>query len=240
LTRNVLITGANKSIGYETARRLGAEGYRVWLGARDESRGETATSTLRAQGHDVRFVQIAVEDEASVMAAADRIATDDGRLDALINNAAIPGTYADVLDETVDEIRWVYDVNVFGPIRMIRAFLPLLKASDAANIVNVSSGLGSLQWMSDPQNPFYGANLLGYNSSKSALNAVTVSYAKALAPLGIRVNSANPGYVKTDFNNHQGYRSVEDAAEIIVRLAMATDAGRPTAGFFDDEGTIPW
>jgi NAD(P)-dependent dehydrogenase (short-subunit alcohol dehydrogenase family) len=240
LTRNVLVTGANKSIGYETARRLGAEGYRVWLGARDEARGEAAAAALRALGHDVHFVQIAVDNDDSVIAAAEQVAKQDGRLDALINNAAIPGTYADAIDETVDEIRWVYDVNVLGPIRLIRAFLPLLKASDAANIVNVSSGLGSLAWMSDPQNPYYGANLLGYNSSKTALNAVTVSYAKALAPFGIRVNSANPGYVKTDFNNHQGYRSVEDAAEIIVRLATATDRDRPTAGFFDDEGTLAW
>lgn len=239
MPKNVLITGANKSIGYETARRLGDAGYRVWLGARARDRGETAASTLRSQGHDVRWIEIAVEDEALALAAAERVLQEDGRLDVLINNAAIPGTYADPIAETIDDIRRVYDVNVFGPIMMIKAFLPLLKAAGSANVINVSSGLGSLGFMSDPQNPFYGANLLGYNSSKTALNAVTVSFAKALAPFGIRVNSANPGYVKTDFNNHTGYRSVEDAVEIMVRLATSGDDG-PTAGFFDDRGALPW
>ena len=239
MAKTVLITGANKSIGYETARRLGEAGYRVWLGARDAGRGEAAAQALRDEGHDVRFIEIAVDDDALVLTAAERVRREDGRLDALVNNAAIPGTYAAPIDETVEDIRRVYDVNVLGPIRLIKAFLPLLKVAGLANVVNVSSGLGSLAFMADPENPFYGANLLGYNSSKTALNAVTVSYAKALAPFGIRVNSAYPGYVKTDFNNHTGYRSVEDAAEIIVRLAMAGEDG-PTAGFFDDEATLPW
>lgn len=239
MANNVLITGANKSIGHETARRLGEAGYRVWLGARDRGRGETAAEALRAHGYDVRYIDIAVEDEARVRAAAERVSAEDGKLDVLINNAAIPGTYADPVEETVDDIRRVYDVNVFGPIRMIKAFLPLLKAAGSANVINVSSGLGSLNFMADPCNPFYGANLLGYNSSKTALNAITVSFAKALAPFGIRVNSANPGYVKTDFNYHSGHRSVEDAAEIMVRLATSGEDG-PTAGFFDDETTLPW
>ncbi len=237
--RSVLITGANKSIGYETARRMGELGYRIWLGARNAERGETAAQSLRELGYDVRSIDIAVEDDARVQAAAERVKAEDGKLDILINNAGIPGTYAGPLDETVDEIRRVYEVNVFGPIRLSKAFLPLLQAGEAPNIVNVSSGLGSLAWLSDPNNRYYGVNLLGYNSSKTALNAVTVSMAKAFGPLGIRVNAADPGYTKTDFTKHQGPRSVEQAAEIIVRFAIA-DAHGPTGEFANEDGVIPW
>ncbi|WP_374943668.1 SDR family NAD(P)-dependent oxidoreductase [Sphingomonas sp.] len=180
-----------------------------------------------------------MEDDARAQTAADRVATEDGKLDILINNAGIPGTYAGPLDESVDEIRRVYEVNVFGHIRMSKAFLPLLQAGKAPNIVNVSSGLGSLGWRSDPDNIYFGVNLLGYNSSKTALNAVTVSMAKALGPLGIRVNAADPGYTKTDFTNHQGHRSVEEAAEVIVRFAVA-DASGPTGVFANDGGVLPW
>jgi NAD(P)-dependent dehydrogenase (short-subunit alcohol dehydrogenase family) len=233
-----LITGANKSIGFETARRLGEMGYRVWLGARDAGRGETAAQALRALGHDVRFIEIAVEDDKSVKAAVDRVGQEDGKLDALVNNAGIPGAFVNPADQTVDDIRQVYEINVFGPIRVTQAFLPLLKAAGSANVVNVSSELGSLGALTDPESEFYGVNSLGYNSSKSALNGVTVSFAKALAPFGIRVNSADPGYTKTDFNGNTGYRTVEQAAEIIVQLAVAKD-GR-TATFVNDKRTLPW
>lgn len=239
MARNALITGANKGIGFETARRLGEIGFRVWLGARDAARGEAAAEALRGMGHDTRFVRIAVDDDASVGAAAERVAQEDGRLDVLVNNAGIPGTYADPLEESVEDIRRVYDVNVFGPIRVIKAFLPLLKAAGRANVVNVSSGLGSLGLVTDPGTDYYGVNLLGYNSSKTALNAVTVSFAKALAPFGIRVNSADPGYTRTDFTNHSGHRTVEQAAGIIVRLAMADEQG-PTGIFTNEDGILPW
>ncbi|MBY5641901.1 SDR family oxidoreductase [Rhizobium leguminosarum] len=238
MLKNALITGANKSIGFETARRLGGMGYRVWLGARDEGRGESAAETLRAQGHDVRFLEIAVEDDASVKAAADRVRQEDGKLDALVNNAGIPGAFIDPADQTVDDIRQVYEINVFGPIRITQAFLPLLKAASSANVVNVSSELGSLGALTDPESEFYGVNSLGYNSSKTALNAVTVSFSKALASFGIRVNSADPGYTKTDFNGNTGYRTVEQAAEIIVQFAVANDG--QTGAFINDKGTLPW
>ena len=239
MPKTVLITGANKSIGYETARRLGDLGYRVWLGARDAQRGEAAAQTLRDLGHDARVIDIAVDDDARVKVAAARVAEEDGKLDVLIANAGIPGSYAHPTEQSVDEIRHVYEVNVFGAIRLIQAFTPLLKAAGSATIVNVSSELGSLGSLSDPQGEFYGVNILGYNSSKTALNAVTVSFAKALAPFGIRVNSADPGYTATDFNGHTGYRTVEQAAEIIVQLATSDDAGQ-TGKFLNDRRALPW
>ena len=228
MPKTVLITGANKSIGYEIARRLGELGYRVWLGARDAQRGEAAADTLRDLGHDVR-----------VKAAAARVAAEDGKLDVLIANAGIPGSYAHPTEQSIEDIRQVYEVNVFGAIRLIQAFTPLLKAAGSAAIVNVSSELGSLGSLSDPRGEFYGVNILGYNSSKTALNAVTVSFAKALAPFGIRVNSADPGYTATDFNGHTGHRTVQQAAEIIVQLATSDDAG-PTGKFLNDRRALPW
>ena len=239
MPKTVLITGANKGIGYETARRLGELGYRVWLGARNAQRGEASAQTLRDLGHDVRAIVIAVDDGAQVEAAAVRVAQDGGKLDVLIANAGVPGGYAPPTEQSIDDIRQVYEVNVFGAIRLIQVFTPLLKAAGSATIVNVSSELGSLGSLSDPQGEFYGVNILGYNSSKTALNAVTVSFAKALAPFGIRVNSADPGYTATDFNGHTGYRTVEQAAEIIVQLATSNDAAQ-TGKFLNDRRTLPW
>jgi NAD(P)-dependent dehydrogenase (short-subunit alcohol dehydrogenase family) len=180
-----------------------------------------------------------VEDEARVNAAAARVTKEDGKLDILIANAGIPGSYAPPTEQSIDEIRRVYEVNVFGAIRLIQAFTPLLKSAGSAAIVNVSSELGSLGSLSDPQSEFYGVNMLGYNSSKTALNAVTVSFAKALAPFGIRVNSADPGYTATDFNGHTGYQTVEQAAEIIVQLATSEDAAQ-TGMFLNDHRVLPW
>lgn len=239
MPKNVLITGANKGIGFETARQLAELGYRVWLGARDSERGETAAKRLRDLGHDVNFVQIAVDDESSARAAAEYVTKADGKLDVLINNAGIPGNYADPLNQGLDDIRRVYETNVFGPINVIYAFLPLLKAAGKAHIVNLSSGLGSLAWMSDPQNPFASANLLGYNSSKTALNAIMVSFSKALTDSHIRINNVNPGYVKTDFTNGQGYRSAEEAAQTVVNVAM-NEEGTFSAAFVGDDGALPW
>ena len=239
MPKTVLITGADKGIGYETARRLGELGYRVWLGARDAQRGDGAAQTLRDQGCDVRAIDIAVDDDARVKAAAARVAEEDGKLDVLIANAGISGSYSHPTEQSIDEIRQVYEVNVLGAIRRIQAFTPLLKAAGSAAIVNVSSELGSLGSLSDPHSEFYGVNILGYNSSKTALNAVTVSFAKALAPFGIRVNSADPGYTATDFNGHTGYRTVEQAAEIIVQLATSDDTEQ-TGKFLNDQRALPW
>lgn len=238
--RSVLITGANRSIGFETARQLGRMGYRVWLGSRDGARGEAAARDLASDGSDVRGIALDVTDRASVRAAADLVMREDGKLDVLVNNAGISGGMEGTPStQSIDVVREVYETNVLAPIAVTQAFLPLLKASGHANVVMVSSGLGSLGWLSDPSNPHYGINNLGYNSSKSALNAVTVAFAKELAASGIKVNAADPGYTATDFNNHTGYRTVEQAAAGIVWLADQ-DASGPTGGFFFDRTPVPW
>lgn len=238
--KTVLITGANKSIGFETARQLGRAGFRVWLGCRDAGRGQAAADTLGSEGLDVRLLEIDVADDASVAAAAARVQAADGRLDALINNAGIPGqSLADTSLQPLGDIRAVYETNVFGVIRVTQAFLPLLKAAAPATIVMVSSGLGSLAWTTDPENFHSKVNILGYNSSKTALNAVAVSFAKALAPHGIRVDCADPGYTATDFNGHSGYRTVEQAAAGIVWLTRQ-DPAAPGGRFFFEQAQVPW
>jgi NAD(P)-dependent dehydrogenase (short-subunit alcohol dehydrogenase family) len=239
-TKTVLITGANKSIGFETARQLGRDGYSIWLGSRDGARGEDAAHSLSAEGIEVRPLLIDVTDEASVRQAAARVEAEDGRLDVLINNAGIPGREMTTpSQQSVDDIRFIYETNVFAPVRVTQAFLPLLRKAGHANVVMVSSGLGSLGWLSDPQNQFFGVNFLGYNSSKTALNAVTLAFAKELAASGIKVNAADPGYTATDFNGHSGYRTVEQAAKGIAWLAMQDETG-PTGGFYFDGEVVPW
>lgn len=238
--RSVLITGANRSIGLESARQLAGLGYRVWLGSRDGARGEAVAGKLAAEGYDVRAIVLDVTSDDSVRAAADVVGRHDGKLDVLINNAGISGGMEGVPStQPVGEVREVYETNVFGPIRVTQAFLPLLKAAGHASVVMVSSGLGSLGWLSDPSNPHYRVNIMGYNSSKTALNAVTVAFAKEFAAFGIKVNAADPGYTATDFNNHTGYRTVEQAAAGIIWLAELNAAG-PTGGFFFEQTRVPW
>lgn len=237
--KSVLITGANKSIGYETARQLGRLGYRVWLGSRDAARGASAAQKLSSEGLNVRVIAIDVADDDSVKNAAATVSATDGKLDVLINNAGIQGSYTAPGAQEISEIETVYQTNVFGPIRTTQAFLPVLRVSGQANVIMVSSGLGSLTWLSDPTHPYHAVNILAYNSSKTALNAITLSLAKALAKDGIKVNAADPGYTKTDFNNHTGYRTVEQAADTIVWLACQ-DASGPTGGFFFERSQAPW
>lgn len=238
--KSVLITGANKSIGFETARQLGRAGYRIWLGFRDAARGQNAVAQLVAEGLDVRPLEIDVASDESVRSAVERVRDEDGKLDVLINNAGILGSSPTAADEqSIDDIRTIYDTNVLGPIRVTQGFKSLLKAAGHSNVVMVSSGLGSLGWLSDPEHPFYGVNALGYNSSKSALNAVTVSMAKSLAADGIKVNAADPGYTATDFNGHSGYRKVEQAAAGIAWLASQDEFG-PTGGFYFEQEKVPW
>ncbi|MDX8528771.1 SDR family oxidoreductase [Mesorhizobium sp. MSK_1335] len=245
--RNALVTGANKGIGFETARRLAAMGFKVWLGARDAGRGETAVEALRDEGLDVEWLALDVASDESVAAAAKAVAARASGLDVLVNNAGIAPGYVDALGpdgrygrppsrEDIADVKATYDVNVFGPVRVAQAFLPLLLASPAARMVMVSSYLGSLaRAAGNTQSP----NVMGYGSSKTALNAITLAFARELAPRGILVNAAAPGYTATDLNAQRGGRTVQQAAEVIVRLATL-EAGGPTGGYFDENGPLPW
>jgi NAD(P)-dependent dehydrogenase (short-subunit alcohol dehydrogenase family) len=224
-----LITGANKGIGFETARQLGALGMTVLVGARDETLGREAAQKLQAEGIDARPVQIDVTDDASVQAAAARIEADYGRLDVLVNNAGTP-TISRVRNTPsttdLDDMRAVYEVNVFGVVRVTNAMLPLLRLSPAARIVNVSSEVGSISSQTDPASPLSQLPASAqYPSSKAAVNMLTAMYAKELKYTPIRVNSANPGYCATDFNGNSGYRTAAQGAEPSVYLATLPDDG---------------
>ena len=232
--KTALVTGANKGIGREIARQLGHKGYSVWLGCRDAERGERAAADLRKEGLDAHALALDVTSDVSVKAAASTFAKSSDSLDALVNNAGVAtGGYVAPSAASLDDMQALYEVNVFGPVRVTQAFLPFLRKADQGRIVMMSSSLGSIAEQLDMTSGTYGVNLLGYNSSKSALNMITVSFAKELAAHGIKVNAANPGYVATDLNDNQGYRSVEQGATIAVHLATLGPMG-PTAGFFND------
>ncbi|WP_172253264.1 SDR family NAD(P)-dependent oxidoreductase [Saccharibacillus deserti] len=237
--QTVLITGANKGIGYETARQLGKQGYFVFLGARDERKGNEAVRSLREEGIEAAYIRIDAADAATIASAAEEIAAQTSSLDVLINNAGIGAGGNVPSQQTIEEIRSVYEVNVFGPIQIIQAMLPLLKKAPLGRIVNVSSGLGSLTFNSDPTHEHYGANPLDYNSSKTALNAVTVLFAKEFAGTSLKINAVDPGYTATDLNNNSGTRTVEHSAGTVARLALIGEDG-PSGGFFDENGAIPW
>lgn len=235
-----LITGANKGIGFETARQLGRKHYTVLVGARDEARGRTAVDALRDEGTDARFVALDVTLPATVAAAAEHIEVDVGRLDVLVNNAGVLGDRNAPSLCDLDEVQRVYEVNVFGAIRVTRAMLPLLgRARPAARIVMVSSGVGSMTRHTDFDGPLGWLNAIGYASSKAALNMVAVQFAKELRRAGIKVNAADPGYTATDFNNHRGTQPVEIGARSTVYLATLGEDG-PTGSFFDKDGRVPW
>jgi NAD(P)-dependent dehydrogenase (short-subunit alcohol dehydrogenase family) len=237
--RVAVVTGANKGIGFEIARQLAREGIIVYLGARDEARGRAAAEKLRAEGLDARPLRLDVTDDRSVAAAASALEKDAGRLDVLVNNAGVALDDAPPSRLSGEVLRRTYETNVFGVVRVTQAFLPLLRRSDAGRIVNLSSGLGSLALNSDPGWAFAPAKYLAYNSSKTAVNAITVQFAHELRDTPIKVNAADPGYVATDMNRHQGVRSVEQGAATPVRLATLPADG-PTGGYFNDDGPVPW
>jgi NAD(P)-dependent dehydrogenase (short-subunit alcohol dehydrogenase family) len=234
-----LITGANKGIGKEIARQLGALGMTVLIGARDAQRGAEAAAELKANGADAHAIVLDVTDPATLNAAAAKIGSDYGRLDVLVNNAgiALDGGPSSAL--TLDTLRRTYETNVFGVFSVTQAFLPLLKHSEAGRIVNMSSGLGSLAANSDPNSPYAAIKPLAYNSSKAALNMMTVILAAELKDSGIKVNAADPGYVATDLNRQSGPRTVEQGATEPVRLATLPEDG-PTGGYFDENGPVAW
>ncbi|MFJ1601347.1 SDR family oxidoreductase [Streptomyces sp. NPDC088261] len=226
-----LITGANKGLGLETARRLVEAGHTVYLGSRDAERGRRAAERLGA-----RLVLLDITDDASVEAAAKTVEADGG-LDVLINNAGIEGTVIGAGDTTADNLRPLFETNVFGTVRVTHAFLPLLRRSTAPVVVNVSSSLGSATLVAASGTPTYGYPGVAYPASKAAVNMITVQYAKAFPE--IRINAVEPGFTATDLNGHRGTQTVEEGAEIIVRMARIGADG-PTGGYFDAAGSLPW
>jgi NAD(P)-dependent dehydrogenase (short-subunit alcohol dehydrogenase family) len=238
-----LVTGANKGIGLEIVRQLARRDVVVLLGARDEVKGEAAAAQLRAEKLDVRLTHLDVTDRASISDAVARVENDFGRLDILVNNAGVGFEFGANLESpwrvSPDMFQATYETNVFGVFAVTQAFLPLIRKSPAGRIVNVSSTLGSLTNQSDPTSPFYQANTPAYSSSKSALNALTVSLAKELAEAPIKVNAMCPGWVKTEMGGEQAPRTVEQGAREAVRLALAPNDA-PTGTFTDDNGVIAW
>jgi len=224
------VTGANKGIGKEVVRRLAAEGMIVYLGGRDEARGTAAAGELGASGADVRFILLDVTDQAQVDAAAQRVADEHGRLDVLVNNAGVAVERGMALPEvTVEQVRRTYEVNVFGVVAVTRAVLPLLRRSAGARVVNLSSPLGSLELLSDPDGMIAQHALLAYSSSKSAVNALTLLYANALRPDGILVNAVNPGFVATDLNRHLNVGRGRGWPQPSIRQRNGTDQGCRTS-----------
>ncbi|HTX85958.1 MAG TPA: SDR family oxidoreductase [Streptosporangiaceae bacterium] len=233
-----LVTGANKGIGYEIAAGLGALGWSVGVGARDQERREAAVQKLRAAGADVFGVPLDVTDDASVAAAARLIEERAGRLDVLINNAAVTGGPQMPTTADLAAVRTVVETNVIGVFRVTNAMLPLLRRSASPRIVNISSGVGSLTRQTTP-GAEAGPISAAYTPSKTFLNAVTIQYAKELRDTNILINAANPGFVATDLNNFRGVRTPEQGAAIAIWLATLPDDG-PTGGFFEDDGVVPW
>ena len=240
--KKVLITGANKSIGFETARQLLAKGYYIYLGSRDIKNGDEAVTKLKGEGFgNIQAIQIDISNPESIEAASKQIT----ELDVLINNAGISGGFpqsAVTIDSAV--IREVFDTNFFGTINVTQAFLDTLKKSEEPRIVNVTSGLASLTLHSDPDWKYYQVKSAAYGTSKTALNAYTVVLAYELKDTAFKINVIDPGYTATDFNHHNGPGTVEDAAKIIVKYATI-DADGPTGKFFsndiDEEGQeSPW
>jgi NAD(P)-dependent dehydrogenase (short-subunit alcohol dehydrogenase family) len=227
-----VITGANKGLGYESARRLLDHGHTVYLGARDADRGAKAAAELGATP-----LLIDVTDDESVAAAAARLRDEVGRVDVLVNNAGIAGGFTPPAETTAGHLQVVYQTNVFGVVRVTHAFLPLLARSDAPVIVNVSSGMGSLAITRDPERFESTLTGLAYPSSKTAVNMLTSQYAKAFPE--IRINAVDPGYTATDLNGNRGTQTVAEGASAIVRMSLIGPDG-PTGTFVDDRGEVPW
>jgi NAD(P)-dependent dehydrogenase (short-subunit alcohol dehydrogenase family) len=234
-----LVTGANKGIGYEIAAGLGALGWTVGVGARDDERREAAVQKLSADGADVFGVPLDVTDDDSVAAAARLIEDRAGRLDVLVNNAGVTGPLPqEPTRVALATVRTAVETNVIGVIRVTNALLPLLRRSASPRIVNMSSTVGSLTLQTAP-GAQTGPISAAYAASKTFLNAVTIQYVKELADTNILINAGCPGFVATDLNGFRGTRTPEQGAAIAIRLATLPDDG-PTGGYFDDNGVVPW
>jgi NAD(P)-dependent dehydrogenase (short-subunit alcohol dehydrogenase family) len=230
-----LVTGANKGIGYAIASALAAQGLTVLVGARDAARGEAAARRIAGEA---RPIALDVTRADSIAAAAEQIRRELGRLDVLVNNAGIARN-ATPSDANLEDVRAVFETNVFGVISVTQAMLPLLRESPAGRIVNVTSRIGSLTAITDPAFPLPGVGGVAYGPSKTALNAVTIAFAQELAGTRIKVNLACPGHTATDLNGQSGPRTTAQAAREPVRLALLGAEG-PTGTFSNDAGLLPW
>jgi NAD(P)-dependent dehydrogenase (short-subunit alcohol dehydrogenase family) len=246
IMKTVLITGANKSIGFETARQLLQQGYYVYLGCRNMSKGEQAVSELKAEGFDlVEPIEIDVDNVESIKAAREVMGSKTQVLDVLINNAGISGSFPQTaVDTNASVFKQVFETNVFGVIAVTQAFMDLLKSSAEPRIVNVTSGLGSLTLHNDPSWKYYQVKPAAYVASKAALNAFTIVLAHDLRETPFKVNAVDPGNTATDFNNHSGPGTVPDAAARVVKAATL-GADSLTGQFFSDDnipdtGISPW
>ncbi|SDQ06446.1 Short-chain dehydrogenase [Chryseobacterium soldanellicola] len=244
--KTVLITGANRSIGLETAKQLSEKGLFVYLGSRNLENGEQVVKELTEKGfQNIKAVEIDVTNPDSISAAKSSIENEQGKLDILINNAGILGVIPQTTTETpVKDIQDVFDTNFFGVIRVTQAFLDLLKKSDSPRISNITSGLGSLTLHSDPNWKYYHVKNAAYGPSKSALNAYTIALAYELREMPFKVNVIDPGYTATDFNAHSGPGSVESAASFIIKHTL-TDDSAPSGQYYsndieDETGISPW
>ncbi len=242
-----LVTGANQGIGLQIAKEMAEHGFTVLVGSRNFEKGETAAKSIGADAH---ALQLDVTDEASIFAAAQRVRGEFGRLDVLVNNAAIghTGKLGTPLEEilkssrasvaSLDEVRAVFETNVFGVLAVTQAMLPLLREAPAARIVNVGSGVGSLALNADPSFEYRTGYGVVYAASKTALNAITLSFAIELEDTNIKVNVASPGFTATALNNFAGRDTVEQGARNPVRVALEENG--PTGTFSGPSGPIPW
>lgn len=244
--KTVLITGATRSIGLETAKQLIEKGYFVYLGSRNIDKGEETVKALNELGlKTVKAVQIDVTDAASIVAVRDLIEKENGKLDILINNAGVSGKLPqNASNASIEDIQATFDTNFFGTIRVTQTFLDLLKKADSPRITNLTSGLSSLTLHDDPNWMFYAFKGASYGPSKTALNAYTQALAFELKDTPFKVNAVDPGFTATDFNQHRGHGKVEDAAAFVIRHTL-TSEDAPTGKFFsndidDDSKVSPW
>ncbi|MEU4294895.1 SDR family oxidoreductase [Kribbella sp. NPDC026596] len=239
-TKIALVTGANKGIGKEIARQLGQAGFTVLVGSRDLARGELAVKELVAEGIDAIRIQLEVTDEKSVRSAAEWIETAYGRLDVLVNNAAIIPAGDDAVSEVgIGVLREAFETNVLGLVSVTQAMLPLLSRAERARVVNMSTSLASFAQVGDPESRMSTVLTLGYNSSKAAVNMVTVMLANELRGTGILVNAADPGNCATDMGGWDAARTPEEGAAVAVRLATLGPDG-PTGEVYAEEGRLLW
>lgn len=250
--RIALVTGANQGIGFQVAKELVSAGHKVFVGSRNLKRGEDAAREI---GEGAIPLQIDVTDRASIAAAAERIRTEAGHLDLLVNNAAISNTimqqlglslqeYAQITlasNASLDEVKAIWETNVFGVLAVYQAMLPLLRLSESApRIVNVSSGVGSLATNADPAFPYRAFYSVGYSASKTALNAITLAMMIELESTNIKINLVSPGFTKTNLNGFEGIESLEEGSREVVRVALLGGEGPSGTFTMWENKTIPW